>query len=512
MLSPNQYEFTQSTATDRNGFFELPALAGKLGALACCLVFACVLTACDMAGEAESEPEKPLSSDTTAVESKSAETDSVEPDSAEPGTVKSDFAQFGSADVVPMQPVPVKIVENNGAYQLYRGGQPYQINGAGLENADMRVFVSHGGNSIRTWRTEYADSTAKELLDEAFNLGVTVTLCIEIGRERLGFDYDDEAAVAEQLEYARSEVLKYKDHPALLTWMIGNEPNHSFKNPKVFNAINDISKMIHSLDKNHPTTTALAGFNAELAELSETRMPDLDFISIQMYGDIVNLPKILKEIGYTQPYMVTEWGSIGHWEVGTTSWGAPIEQNSTDKAANYLKSHQVAIASDPQRVLGNYVFLWGQKQERTPTWYGMLLPDGAETETIDVMQYIWTGSWPENRSPQIKMTQLDKRTPAENIEVLSGQTYTASVEAMDPDSEDLVYVWEIKHESQATQEGGDKEEIPAIVSGLISNPDTAVIELVAPADEGAYRLFVYVYDSSGNAAHANIPFFVKASG
>ncbi len=42
-----------------------------------------------------------------------------------------------------------------------------------------------------------------------------------------------------------SEVLKYKDHPALLTWIIGNEPDLNHTNPKVFDAINDISKMIH---------------------------------------------------------------------------------------------------------------------------------------------------------------------------------------------------------------------------------------------------------------------------
>ena len=57
-------------------------------------------------------------------------------------------------------------------------------------------------------------------------------------------------------------MLKYKDHPALLAWIIGNEANLRFKNPKVFDAINDISKMIHQVDPNHPTTTALSGFDA----------------------------------------------------------------------------------------------------------------------------------------------------------------------------------------------------------------------------------------------------------
>jgi len=44
------------------------------------------------------------------------------------------------------------------------------------------------------------------------------------------------------------------------------------------------------------------------------------------------------------------------------------------------------------------VFSLGQKQERTPTWYGMFLSSGEATETVDVMEYIWTGRWPEIRA------------------------------------------------------------------------------------------------------------------
>lgn len=405
--------------------------------------------------------------------------------------------------------IPVKILKEDGRFQLIRGDEPYAIKGAGLEFSDIGVFAAHGGNSIRTWRTDNAESTGLEVLNDAEAHGITVAMCIEIGRERLGFDYSDEAAVAAQLEYARNEVMKYKDHPALLVWIIGNEPNHAFKNPKVFDAINDISKMIHELDQNHPTTTALAGFNAELAGLIKTRAADLDFVSIQMYGDIVNLPRYIKEIGYEGAYMVTEWGSIGHWEVRKTPWGAPVEQNSSEKAANYLKSYQTAIASDPGQILGSYVFYWGQKQERTPTWYGMFLEDGSKTETIDVMSHIWTGDWPANRSPQINKFLLDSQSTSKNVVIKAGKSYKASVDARDPDGDDLQYEWEVKHESKATEEGGDPEETPDTVGGLIDHPDNDRIVLTAPAESGAYRLFVYVRDGQGNAGHANIPFLVE---
>lgn len=405
--------------------------------------------------------------------------------------------------------VKVEIIKTADGYQLLRGGKPYEVKGAGLETGDIGVFASHGGNSIRTWRTDNRKFTGQELLDNAHKHGVTVALCIEIGRERHGFDYNDEAAVAAQLEYARSEVLKYKDHPALLTWIIGNEPNLKFKNPKVFDAVNDISKMIHKLDKNHPTTTALAGFNPELARLIETRAPDLDFISIQLYGKTVNLPRYIKKAKYEGPYFITEWGTVGHWEVGKTSWGSPIELNSSEKAAHYLKSHQVAIASQPDRVIGSYVFLWGQKQERTATWYGMFLEDGTETEAIDVMYHIWNGTWPENRAPQVKSMTLNKKPAKKSVRLKAGEQYEAMVSASDPDGDKLNYQWEIRYESEATQEGGDKEEIPEEIEGLITENSGSNIMLAAPAMPGKYRLFVYIFDRQGHAGHANIPFLVR---
>ena len=406
-------------------------------------------------------------------------------------------------------PIKVEVAAQGGRYTLLRGGRPYEVKGAGVELGDIEALAAHGGNAFRTWSTDGEGVTGKEILDRAADLGLTVALCLEIGRERHGFDYDDGKAVRAQLDYARGEVLKYRDHPALLAWIIGNEPNLHFENPKVFDAINDISRMIHELDDNHPTTTALAGFSGELARLIEQRAPDLDFVSIQMYADIVNLPRYIAETGFDQPFFVTEWGAIGHWEVATTGWGAPLEQNSSEKARNYLASHETAIAALPRQVLGSFVFLWGQKQERTPTWYGMFLEDGSETETIDVMHYIWNGAWPDNRAPQVEGVLLDAKGAGEDVALVSGEPYHASVAAADPDRDALTYRWKVMRESTATQTGGDREEVPETLSGLIDDASRNRIVVTAPAEAGAYRLFVYVYDGQGHAGHANLPFRVQ---
>ena len=418
------------------------------------------------------------------------------------------LACLGAAPLVHADgPVPVTLGMDGERHVFLREGEPYEVRGAGIEFGDKERFADRGGNGFRTWRTDNGEQTGQEVLDEAHALGLTVLMCIEITPERKGFDYDDEEAVQRQFEYAKGEVMKYKDHPALLAWMIGNEPNLFFENPKVFDAINDIAVMIDELDPNHPTTTALAGFDAGLATLIETRAPALDFVGIQMYGDIVNLPERLEEAGFDAPYMVTEWGSIGHWEVGTTAWEAPIELNSTAKADNYRKSHEVAIADDP-RILGNYVFLWGQKQERTPTWYGMFLEDGSSTAAVDTMEYLWTGEWPENRAPSITDITLDGGTAADSVTVAPGETVVAAVTSEDPEGEPLEWEWVLMAESRADQAGGDAERVPQVVPGRVSG-GAGTAELAAPTTPGAYRLFVYTRDDGGGAAHANVPFLVE---
>lgn len=402
--------------------------------------------------------------------------------------------------------VPVTVVEHEGRYRLFRDGQPYEIKGAGIEHGDIAAFAEHGGTSFRNWDSK----GARRILDEAARHGVTVALCISIGRERLGFDYDDAKAVARQLEFARGEVLEYKDHPALLAWIIGNEPDFAFTNPKLFDAINDISKMIHEVDGNHPTTTALTSdLDRELVTLLEERAPDLDIISLQKYAAIVKVPTYIEEAGIDRPYFITEWGPVGHWEVTKTSWGAPIESTSSEKAATYLKNYKEVIAADPDRIIGSYAFFWGQKQERTPTWYGMFLEDGTETEVVDVMHYAWNGTWPDNRSPRIETMLFDSKTSTQDVILQAGVRYQAKVVAADPDGDPLSYRWEVMRESEATQVGGDREEIPDLLSGLLEDAENGRVMVAAPREAGAYRLFVYVYDGQGHAGHANVPFLVK---
>ncbi len=405
-------------------------------------------------------------------------------------------------------PVKVEIIRTESGYQLTRGGELYEIRGAGLEYGNMQSLAAHSGNSFRTWRTDNARYTAQEVLDRAQANGLTVALCLPMQPERAGFDYDDAAAVAAQLAKFRDEVEAYRNHPALLMWMIGNELNHSYTNSSVYDAVNDVAKMIHELDPNHPTTTTLAGFNQDVVKDVEKRAPDIDILSIQVYGDLFVLPELIAKSDFKKPFLVTEWGAIGHWEVGKTRWGAPIEATSSEKADNYLRGHREMLESMQDQLVGSYVFLWGQKQERTPTWYGMFTEVGEETETVDVMHFLWNGEWPLNRSPRLNSMRLDGKSSHDNISLQAGEQYSAAADVFDHDGDTVTYRWELKPESDSTKEGGDYEAPIINLEGLIEDDNRAEIQFMAP-ESGTYRLFVYAYDGHNHAAHANIPFIVS---
>jgi len=405
----------------------------------------------------------------------------------------------------PAGPVKVEVVGQDGNYRLLRGGEPYLVKGAGSIVSNYVELARRGGNSVRTWNIDMAQAR----LDQALEAGVTVSLCLPVVAPRYGFDYTDETFLVAQRTRVWAAVERYRDHPALLTWIIGNELNFAYTDPVLWDEVNNLSRIVHHLDPNHPTTTAITGLEEDVIRAVQQRAPDLDFLSFQVYGALALLPEFASGILSDTPFMITEWGPLGHWEVGATEWGAPIEQNSSDKARHYLTQYRKFISPHLGNGLGSYAFLWGQKQERTPTWYSMFTYSGETTETMDALQTVWTGAEPANRAPRVKSLLLHGRNAWQNVTLAPGESYIARLSASDPDGDELRYQWAVRKESQATAEGGDFEEAIEEIDGLIENATLRHIVMRAPDTPGAYRLFVEIYDGKGHAGYANLPFRVQ---
>ena len=138
----------------------------------------------------------------------------------------------------------------------------------------------------------------------------------------------------------------------------------------------------------------------------------------------------------------------------------------------------------------------------------MFVPTGEATETVDVMQHLWKGCWPEFRSPHLQEMWLDGKTARQNVHLNAGNSYKAKVQAQSADHSPLTYSWEIMEESSAQSTGGDFEEQPKKLPGMLTTGAAGEAQIKAPVQQGAYRLFVYAFNGHGQAAYANIPFYV----
>ncbi|GAB3029176.1 glycoside hydrolase family 2 TIM barrel-domain containing protein [Bowmanella dokdonensis] len=398
----------------------------------------------------------------------------------------------------------MELVQRDGNWIILRDGEPYFIKGAGGSRR-LDLLAQSGGNSVRTWSTDEAE----RILDEAHQQGLTVMLGLRLGKERHGFDYNDQQAVAEQKERIRQTVLKYKDHPALLAWGIGNEVDLFYTNTDVWYAVEDIAAMIQALDPNHLVTTVTAGIDKPKADLIAERVPSIDYLSINIYGGLENLPQRLTDIGYQGPYVVTEWGPTGHWEVPKTDWGVPIEQTSTEKAAIYRHRYEQGIAGAPGRALGSYAFLWGQKQETTPTWYGVFTEAGKPSEVVDSLTYLWTGQWPASRAPSVEAFTLNGKTAKQSVHLSPGQTVEVALDYQPGTGDSAIVRWEVLPESTDIKSGGDPEARPGAMDlTFTTGSQPGRMQFAAPTKPGPYRLFAYVENDSGKVATANVPFMV----
>ncbi len=393
----------------------------------------------------------------------------------------------------------VTLTGSTGKYVLKRNGSPYFIKGVG-GNASRKLLLEIGGNSFRTWGS---DDIGK-VLDEAQKDGLSVTVGIWL-QHASEFDYSNKAEVKMQFEMCKKIIEENKDHPALLIWAFGNEMESNPDNIAVWHAVEDIAAMSKKIDPNHPTMTVLAEIGGDKVANLHKICKSIDIVGINSYGGAPSLKERYPKAGGIKPYIITEFGPLGQWEVPKTRWDAPIEQTSTAKAEWYKTSYIKAVKENPGYALGAYAFLWGHKQEATSTWFGMVLHDGSPTGAVDVMAEFW-GKPRKNLVPKIESLEVSAVDY-----LLPGQEITATLKASDPEGKPLKVRWVLIGEGKERFSAGRDEAVPeGFPKALITSTNTTA-KFKVPATLGGYRVFAYVFDDIGGAATANIPIFVSGA-
>lgn len=377
-----------------------------------------------------------------------------------------------------------------GGFQLMVGGQPFFIKAGSSNRSYLSLLKTIGGNSFRTYNPDGATVDRADSMDFKVMMGLPV-------------NQND----------AVSAVNQYKNRKSILCWAIGNEEEtRTGDRVALWQEMNTIAKAIKVADPNHPVMTVIAEIGNNNLQQIMQYAPDLDFVGINSYNGAASLPTRVNNTGWKKPYVITEFGPAGHWEVPKTPWGLPIEQNSTDKAKMYLDVQTRGAVESPN-CLGSVPFLWGQKQEKTHTWYGMFLHSslgGNPVGAVEAMTYAWTGKYPANRYPTIATNGI---AAGEATKIGDGtkrvfalkQLIDVRVNTVDPEGKPLRIEWDLRVDvSDNPGQGGSFEQDVLPIAGAIISKNGNEARIQLPNEEKNYRVFVYVYDDAGNAATANI--------
>jgi hypothetical protein len=217
------------------------------------------------------------------------------------------------------------------------------------------------------------------LLDnaEAEGLKVLLGLWMEHGRDGAEGDgnlnyVNHEVRKQRQKEGILKDVARYKDHPALLGWGVGNEVilNIASEEQKVAYAtyLEDVVQEIKQMDPNHLVMSVSAWTIS--VPYWEKYTPSLDAYGINAYGPGAGaIPRALKEAGASKLYLVTEFGPRGAWDSGKDEFGVPTMPTDVEKYDHIANGWQEwVVATQSQGARGGFVFNFGDDWAPTSIW------------------------------------------------------------------------------------------------------------------------------------------------
>jgi hypothetical protein len=392
-------------------------------------------------------------------------------------------------------------------YQLFRNGHPFYIRGA-AGDSHLEELAAGSGNTVRLYDT----LNLRNILDEAEKYNLAVIVDIPIPRYNKYEDpYKDSKANTKLKQTVRELVKKYRDHPALLMWNLGNEVKYPLVlwGNDFIDTFNDMIDMIHREDPNHPVATTVEFLSKRQVLGIYWHSPQLDLLSYNAFGNLKNLEHDMEQKAFwlgSHPYYISEWGSDGPWEREETTWGTPLEPTSSNKRQQLRDRYKVIKEKGKGECLGSLVFFWGDKQEGTHTWFS-LFKEGSKSEMIQELDHLWKEDRSVPSTIGLDYILLDKQGAPSNIVVAPNEIKTAEIRYTSPMQDSLRIKWEIYPDTWYYNSYDKQVKPQKTPTSFISSKD-GTTSFITPKTEGPYRLFVYIYDQNGYFASANIPFYV----
>ncbi|MEV6415341.1 discoidin domain-containing protein [Kribbella sp. NPDC051718] len=405
----------------------------------------------------------------------------------------------------------VHVSGSQGNWQLVVNNAPWQVKGltwgppASEAGARLPALKQIGVNTVRTWGT---DASSKPLFDAAAANGMRVIAGYWLqpgGGPGSGgcVNYvTDGTYKANMLAEIRRWTTEYKDNQGVLLWNVGNESvlgmqncfsGTELENQRIAYArfVNEATQAIHAIDPNHPVTSTDAWTGAWPYFKQYT--PDLDLLAVNSYGHICQVKQDWISGGYNKPYIVTEAGPAGEWEVPNDANGVPDEPTDVQKRDGYLAAWN-CITGHTGVALGATLFHYGVEDDFGAVWFN-LTPGGQKRLSYYAVRQAFGGAGGGNTAPVISNMTLSRTT-----DVPAGGTITVTVNVSDPDGDALTHEFKV---------GGKYIDGSGALVGTPSSGN-GPFTVTVPERLGVWKLYDYVRDGKGNVGIETKSFRVVA--
>ena len=236
---------------------------------------------------------------------------------------------------------------------------------------DFRLIKDLGANTLRIYHQPFEPN--KELLRRMHKeYGMMVIMGDFIGKYALGSganwfdgtDYENPEHRRNMLESVKKMVLEFKDEPYVLMWLLGNENNYGVANnadkkPQAYyRFVNEVARLIKSIDKNHPV--AICNGDTLFLDIFAKYALDVDVFAVNAYRGEYGFGSYWEQVfdATGKPAFISEFGCPAYANHMTS---AEAEQAQADyHRGNWqdISLNMAGYVEGTGNSLGGVIFEW----------------------------------------------------------------------------------------------------------------------------------------------------------